>query len=295
MDGLGIIIDGRDITEDVSVFSGVLDLCLSDLADSATITMQDADQRWGDWAPEPGLPVDLTWNGQAILRGALTSASASNGLYALEIDTSSARKFRCFSLTCSGTLKDALSRIAQELGLTAKFTGDFSADVSGVWLESSTGGEMLRSLRELFCFDFVGDCSSIRFVSQSAISEGDAAFRWAEEPAGDFGFTAPPAAHGVTVINGESSATAGDGADIIRAVGVPSASLQQIADAITAQRARARASIRVDAGELWIPGAVAELDSVAEPFRGRWLIRSCRLDIAQRRQTIGLAALSING
>lgn len=295
MDGLGIIIDGRDITEEVSVFSGVIDLCLSDLADSTSITLQDADQRWGDWAPEPGLPVRLTWNGAQILDGALTSASASNGLYALEIDTSAARKFRRFSLTCSGTLRDALSTIAQELGLAAKFTGDFSADVSGVWLESSTGGEMIRALRDLFCFDFVGDRSALRFIAAASIAEGSASFSWGEDPGGDFGFTAPPAAHGVTVINGHSSATAGDGADIIRAVGVPSASLQQIADAVTAQRTRARASIRIDAGELWIPGAIADLDSVAEPFRGRWLIRSCRLDIAQRRQTVGLASLDIHG
>lgn len=288
MDGLGLILDGRDVTEEVSVFSAVLDLGLSDLADSATLTFQDSEQTWGEWAPEPGLPCELTWDGVRVFSGAVRSASAANGLYALEVDSSAAGKFRRFSHTCSGSLRDALSAIAAELQLASKFSGDFSADVSGVWLENSTGGEMLRALRELFRFDFVADPARVFFATADALADTSPDYSWAEGPDGDFGFTAPPAAHGVTVTNGQSEATAGDGADRIHADGVPSASLQTIADAITESRNRARASLRLDAGELWLPGSTARLDTVSSPFRGLWLVRSCRLDVSTRRQTIGL-------
>lgn len=288
MDGLGIQLDGRDVTEDVSVFAAVLDLGLSDLSDSATLTFQDSEQLWGDWAPELGLPCVLTWDGVRVFSGAVRSASAANGLYSLEVDSTAARKFQRFSHTCSGTLRDALSTIAGELQLTPKFSGDFSADVSGVWLEHSTGGEMLRALRELFRFDFVATPERIFFATDDALADTSPEYAWAESPDGDFGFTAPPAPHGVTVTNGQREAVAGDGADRIHADGVPSASLQTIANAIYQSRNRARASLRLDAGELWTPGATARLDPVSSPFRGLWLIRSCRLDVTTRRQTIGL-------
>lgn len=288
MDGLGIQLAGRDVTEDVSVFSAVLDLGLSDLSDSATLTFQDSEQTWGDWAPEPGLPCVLTWNDARVFAGAVRSSSAANGLYSLEVDSSAARKFRRFSHTCGGTLRDALSAIAGELQLTPKFSGDFSVDVSGVWLENATGGEMLRALRELFRFDFVATPERLFFATADALVDTSPAYTWAESPDGDFGFTAAPAAHGVTVTNGQREAVAGDGADRIHADGVPSASLQAIADAIYQSRSRARASLRLDAGELWLPGSTARLDPVSSPFRGLWLVRSCRLDVSTRRQTIGL-------
>lgn len=291
MGGLGISIDGRDISLDICVHRAVIDRALSDFADSASLVLQDTEQRWGDWAPAAGLPVVLSWDDQVILSGLLDSASASNGFYQLEVSSAAAKKPFRFSHTCKGTLRDALSAIAEELGLTTKFTGDFSAKIAGAWLEDMTGGEMLRALRRLFRFDFVATPSAIRFVSQTAEEETEPAFRWAEEPDGNFGFTAPPSLHGVTVTNGEATETAGDGAARIVAFGFPADCLADIAKANAADAARARASLKLTADVPWIPGAVATLDSIAEPFRGKWLIRSTRIDVAAWTQSVQMAKI----
>ena len=291
MEGLGISIDGRDISLDICVHRAVIDLALSDFADSATLVFQDAEQRWGDWAPEAGLPIALSWGDQKLFGGLIDNAAASNGFFSLEVSSAAARKPFRFSHTCRGTLRNALTAIADALGLAPKFTGDFSASIKGAWLEEMTAGEMLRALRRFFLFDFVADPERIRFISQDAERELSPTFRWAEGPNGDFGFSAPPAPHGCAVTNGAATETAGDGADRVIAFGFPSACLAAIAQARTAEAARARAALKINADTIWIPGAAADIDSIAEDFRGAWLIRSTRIDVAAWTQSVKLAKL----
>lgn len=288
-----LLLGGTDVSEWASLSNAIVETAIEGFADSATITLNDADQKWVGWAPMPGESLELMEDGQTVFAGHLREVSYGNGSCGLFATSAPLKRDEDTSGTFSGAPEEILSALAGKAGLKAVLSGRLSDGPTPYVIEHKGAMEALLGYARL-----VG-CRCIIIGGEARLMTN--AFLDSQEATGsiilgidtDFGAVTTLVPSSETVTNGAETARNAVSGGFFESLSVYSGSASKRAiSGISASQARSsgvatRLSVRLPlTAGLFQAGQVVDVEGPGGHLPGRYLVTFTRRDLRSGRQEV---------
>lgn len=152
---LRIEINGKDVTNDVSISRCNVDLALSRFSDGAMIKFNDSENNWKNWGLNAGDSIAIYRNRDRCMSGKVGGVINAPGICAVNVSSKSNYETHCATFEkCS--LSDLLKDIADRFNATIEgLSGDFSTEIEGFVFENETFSNLVERLSSLFGFAYI--------------------------------------------------------------------------------------------------------------------------------------------
>lgn len=207
---LRVKIDGVDITDSISIHECEVELSAGQMADNATLTLNDVERRWRRWAPKVGQSCDIIAGDRPMARTTIDAVSYADASAALSLTASPVERLNATSGRIRGQcLGDALRSICDKMGVKCDLYGDFLDPCGEVLFSHEGGTAVLRRLCDLHDLMMSVAPEAITFV-HAVEAEKMQAVRMFEERADSVSEALGRRFKGLLLTNGATSAVAHD-------------------------------------------------------------------------------------
>lgn len=295
---LKIIYNGKDISEQVSVNSCVVEQNLSPKTHNATLIFNDTDKTgWAAWGVSLGDVIELSFDDYSLGEFIIESILENRGTFGFELTSSGVQRETTASYVLSGSLKNALQKVCRDLKAEAVFFGDFEADIEFLAFEHVRGFEILERLGLLFGFCFLENKGKIRFLTFDYLKEQKPE-TWKIIDEDEYAFEHGRKLGKLILTNGaktgEAEESEGTGAktEILWGVLDLSKAAQNMLWGLNLMKTNALKMTSKHVGEPFsFPGKTLKIENAGVVFDGVWLVVCVRFDCGSRSCTLGLRRL----
>lgn len=163
---LRIYIDGKDITDFVSVAEAVVELSASGISDNASLTFNDAGRNWGRWEPTVGQTCELKVGKTTLMKSTIDRVVFSDSFCVLDLIASPvARQNACSGHFRNKSLQDVLRAVCGQIGISAGIHGRLNASCPEVRYSHRGGTAVLRDLCDRYDLLMAVSPDKIDFIS----------------------------------------------------------------------------------------------------------------------------------